>query len=391
MHKPRHLSRGATLFAAACILSLCHTTSSAALPAYAEQWLPASNPEEVEVDPFGRVWVSCDDDMVHVYAPTGGVELFSFGGTGGGDGQFYTPYGIAFDPSGNAYICDYAGARLQKFASDGTFLLAWSIPSTNADHVAVDAAGDVYVTGYTDYSVHKYTSNGMPLLDWVGPPEATNSGVVVVGNVIYVVEWDAPSVEQYDLDGTYLGSFDASTLGGTDIELDSDGQLWVCDHNHNVVRVFAQDGTPIDILGSYGSGPGEFSLPIGVAQGLDGSIYVADYGNGRVQRFGEPTASVGALGTSITQPQVLSLAPNPCRSSSTLTYALPENDEVAVTLHDVSGRLVSTLTSGHGIAGVHTLSLAPRAADGRPLGAGTYFVRVAGARGESNARLVVVR
>ncbi|MFL5886972.1 MAG: 6-bladed beta-propeller [Thermoleophilaceae bacterium] len=37
--------------------------------------------------------------------------------------------------------------------------------------------------------------------------------------------------------------------------------------------------------GSHGSGPGQFDTPIDVAAGFDGSIYVADYGNARIQKF----------------------------------------------------------------------------------------------------------
>ena len=135
----------------------------AVLPPYAEEWSTIGQPQDVEVDASGRVWVSCDDDSIRVYTATGGELLFAFGGTGSGDGEFQTPYGIAFDQVGDAYICDCAGARLEKFTSEGVFLTSWPIPSTHADHVDVDEVDDVYVSGYTDFSVHKYTSAGAPL------------------------------------------------------------------------------------------------------------------------------------------------------------------------------------------------------------------------------------
>lgn len=82
-------------------------------------------------------------------------------------------------------------------------------------------------------------------------------------------------------------SFDPETLGGDDIEVDSMSQLWIADYYNHRVRVFTTSGVLVEDLGTAGSGPGEFLLPIGVAVGADGSIYVAEEGNSRIQRFGD--------------------------------------------------------------------------------------------------------
>jgi DNA-binding beta-propeller fold protein YncE len=363
----------------------------AVIPPYAEEWEVPASVEDVDVDPSGRVWVSCDDDSVRVYTPTGGQLLFAFGGTGSGDGEFHTPYGIAFDPSGEAYICDYVGARLEKFTSEGAFLLSWAIPSTNADHVAVDAAGDVYVSGYTDFSVHKYTSTGVSLLDWSSNGGSQTSGVVEVNGIVYVVQWDEPVVEEFTTGGDYLASFDASTSGGTDIEVDTLGQLWVADFNHNMIRVFTTSGDPVDAFGALGSGPGEFNGAIGIGIGLEGSIYVADQYNNRVQRFGEPVAS--ASDQPMAHPAGLTIggiAPNPCRASVELTYAVARAENLRITVTDVAGRTIAKLADGPVTAGEHRITWEPRGEDGRRLAAGHYLIRLAGEHGASVGRLVVV-
>lgn len=41
------------------------------------------------------------------------------------DSQFNMPYGIAVDSSGNIYVADTGNYRIQKFSSDGKFLLSW--------------------------------------------------------------------------------------------------------------------------------------------------------------------------------------------------------------------------------------------------------------------------
>ena len=41
---------------------------------------------------------------------------------GSGDGQFFYPFGIAVDMTGNVYVADSHNNRIQKFDADGTFL-----------------------------------------------------------------------------------------------------------------------------------------------------------------------------------------------------------------------------------------------------------------------------
>ena len=58
--------------------------------------------------------------------------------------------------------------------------------------------------------------------------------------------------------------------------------------NHNI-QEFDADGNHIRTLGGYGSAPGQFMHPRGIA--IMGGIYVADTGNGRIQRLNYATGS----------------------------------------------------------------------------------------------------
>jgi tripartite motif-containing protein 71 len=57
------------------------------------------------------------------------------------------------------------------------------------------------------------------------------------------------------------------------------------DEYHHLIRIFSQGGDLIGSFGSYGSEPGQFNRPAGIAVGPGGKIYVADNENNRVQVF----------------------------------------------------------------------------------------------------------
>jgi streptogramin lyase len=388
----RHLALASTLLLGGLTLTGGVQGPALALPPYAEEWaIPSGTPEDVDVDPLGRVWVSCSDDSVRVYGPFGGQQLFAFGGSGSGDGQFQDPFGIQFAADGTVYVCDYLGARMERFTSDGTFLLSWPIPSERADHVAVDAAGDVYVTGFPDLSVHKYDASGTPLLDWQAIGGGKTTGILVVGDVVHVAQWDVSDVEQFSLDGTFLGSFPVETAFAVDIEQDALGQLWITDWINGMVRIFSAEGAPVDVLGEPGSGPGQFDGPIGIAFGLDGSVYVADQANGRIQRFGDPVTGVFDPGQVTSGARLRVISSNPFRDSVTLSYAVPQSGQVAVTVADVSGRRVATLRDQVAAAGDHRLTWDARFDNGRPVPPGRYFVRLERASDVSVATLTVLK
>lgn len=361
------------------------------LPPYAEQWSPPGQPEDVDVDPTGRVWVTCSDDMVRVYRQRGGTLLMEFGGTGEGDGQFHDPFGIQFAPDGTVYICDYAGARVQRFTGDGDFLQAWPIPSERADHVAVDDFGDVYVTGFSNGFVHKYDATGNPLTAWPSQGGGRPSGIFAVGGVLHVASWEIYEIEQYALDGTYLGSFPIETAFGVDLEQDAFGQLWLADWTGHVIRVYSASGEPIEVLGGPGADPGEFNGPIGIAFGVEGSVYVADQLNGRVQRFGDVTMDVPAASASPAALAIRSLTPNPSLGAVSLTYSIPRAGRVAVTIADMAGRRVANLGQELVTAGEHRVTWDVKEADGRELAAGHYFIRLESETGTGIGRFVVVR
>jgi uncharacterized protein (TIGR03663 family) len=84
-----------------------------------------------------------------------------------------------------------------------------------------------------------------------------------------------------------------------------DGSLYVADSRNNRIQHFSSGGQLINTWGTFadiaqGAAPlGTFNEPWGVAVGLDGSVYVTDTWNSRVQKFtadGQPVKAWGVFG-----------------------------------------------------------------------------------------------
>jgi len=82
-----------------------------------------------------------------------------------------------------------------------------------------------------------------------------------------------------------------------------DGTLYVADTTNHRIQHLAADGTPLQAWGSFANidpGPapgGTFNEPWGVAVAGDGTVYVADTWNHRVQRFSPTGRFLGMWGT----------------------------------------------------------------------------------------------
>ncbi len=125
---------------------------------------------------------------------------------------------------------------------------------------------------------------------------------------IYVADITARRIMVYDADGRFLRS-----LGGpkalrrpADVALSPDGRrVYVVDTGgidtlEHHVRIYDSDtGRLLKTIGTRGSKPGQFNLPLQIAVAPDGRIYVVDGGNFRVEIFdpdGHYLASFGSIG-----------------------------------------------------------------------------------------------
>jgi hypothetical protein len=156
-------------------------------------------------------------------------------------GTFATPYGIAIDATGNAWITNEGGTTFTELSPVGAVLATEKpLGLYGPQGIAVDKLGDVWVANTGGNSVIKFSS---------GAAENITSGGV-----------DAPAA----------------------IALDSNNNAFVTNFNGNSVSGFTVAGAALS--GSPFAGDGHITVPSGIAVGTTGAVYVTS-GNGSIEEL----------------------------------------------------------------------------------------------------------
>ncbi len=219
----------------------------------------------------GRLAVRAAGTVPVAEAPAPTTDAASravFGERGDGPGQFLGPVDIEAGPDGSLYVIDRVTRRLQRFDADGNLLASVDVRASPDEAsepwgLAVAADGRVYVADTFGWRVLAFDGETLERVLAFGEPPL--------------------------LDGEPPGPY--RLYGPRDIAIDARGDLWVTDTGHNRIVVYTPDGEYLREFGApftaatsgRGSGPGQFSEPVGIAIGPDGEIAVADMWNARVQ------------------------------------------------------------------------------------------------------------
>jgi DNA-binding beta-propeller fold protein YncE len=189
--------------------------------------------------------------------------LAQWGSAGSGNGQFNIPFAITVSGAQEVYVTEEVNQRVQVFDTSGNFLRKWGEFGAgpgqfNRPHgVAVDLFDNVFVIEAQGQRIQKFLSDGT-----------------------YVSQWG--------IKGEEPGSF----IDPQDVQVDTDGFVYALDWNGHPhggrVQKFSNDGSEVILFwGTYeGSDPGEFIMPYGLAVPSDGTFFIADTFNSRVEKFG---------------------------------------------------------------------------------------------------------
>ena len=125
-------------------------------------------------------------------------------------------------------------------------------------------------------------------------------GVAVDGQGnIFVADTGNHRIQKYDRNGTFLarwggfgagdGQFNYPKIAvdghGNKIAVDGQGNIFVADWGNQRIQKFDGNGKFLLKWGSSGSKDGQFYYPVGIAVDGQGNVYVADTDNARIQKF----------------------------------------------------------------------------------------------------------
>jgi sugar lactone lactonase YvrE len=167
------------------------------------------------------------------------------------------------------------------------------LPEGEFAFMAIEPNGNVLVTDRVQRTIRRFDARGVLLKEW-GPQLTANvwlgepAGLAVAGDRRYVLDRGQARILRFDAEGRVQGiiSLEAlSTYGLNGLAVDAAGNLFVADTGRSRILVISPTGTLLRQLGRAGSELGDFIQPMTLAFAPDGSFFVADWENSRVQRW----------------------------------------------------------------------------------------------------------
>lgn len=139
------------------------------------------------------------------------------------------------------------------------------------------------------------------------------AGIVLDGQGnLYLAEFDDDLIYKYSTSGKRLARWGGTGRGPGQLEgpdklaFDAQGNLYVTEvgnkstDENSRIQKFSPTGMPLAQWGTFGSGPGQFNTPVGIAVDQQGDIYVAEEGGARIQKLsslGQPLTQWGTPGS----------------------------------------------------------------------------------------------
>ena len=228
---------------------------------------------------FGRngLWAVVDWSYHCVYIFDDKDEFVrKIGDYGDKDGQFNHPHGVAFDSHDHLYVVDHNNARVQKFDTNGNYLLQFGSKKASKElkgaYGVVVHNDKVYVADYGNKQISVFYTNGefyktFDSAHLRGPMDV----VVSANNNLLVLDCLNSGICTFTLDGQKFntpGSGRGQLLHPYSLTTDLNGFILVADSGHHRVAIFEEDGNFLHCFGCHGSADSQFDTPRGIALSL---------------------------------------------------------------------------------------------------------------------------
>jgi DNA-binding beta-propeller fold protein YncE len=196
---------------------------------------------------------------------------------------------VAVDSRDRVYVFNRGEHPIIVFEADGSFVRSWGEGLFRRPHgVSVGPDGAIYCADDVDHTVRKFTPEGRLLLTLGTSGRPSDTGAT--SNDFRTIKHAGPPFH-----------FPTNTA------FSPEGDIYIADGYGNArVHKFAPDGRLLLSWGQPGNGPGQFRIPHGIAVGREGTVYVADRENSRIQLF-TPGGAFLAEWTDVARPCQVSL------------------------------------------------------------------------------------
>lgn len=243
--------------------------------------------------------------------------------------QYCQPLGATYDSTGNLYILDRIQNRIKKYDSDGCYVTSWGKTepkavgyATNITSRKIDGTdyiftmdGDVCAyttegTFLTRFNVQVFTTPTVWNLNWfketfyidtdgnfvIGRNNA--QGLYKVNAQVDDTPWTTQPVENplllWEKQGVgaigNLTSFEGTAPG-------PDGSILVIDRKNKLGAVLNPNGEVLQEIDGNGSEEGQFREPTAITTDSEGNIYIADWGNRRINKYDSEMEFLCTIGT----------------------------------------------------------------------------------------------
>ena len=204
--------------------------------------------------------------------------------------------GVAFDLKGNIWVADWGNNEVVKLSIDGKLLQTLRYASNRSDGfnhptgVSVSTEGLIYICDCDNHRVTVHYEEGKFLFSFgskrSGPGCFNAPRDITFGSddLAYVIEEGNRRVCVWSKEGTFKRDFKTKYIP-TSIAATSDNHLLITSFRFETVMVYTLGGELLHEFGGRGSDPGRLHGPWGICVDDDGLVYVADWGNKRVQVF----------------------------------------------------------------------------------------------------------
>ncbi len=260
----------------------------------------------VAVDSEDQVYVFNRGTMPMIVFDTNGNLLRTWG-----EGVFANPHGVTIAPDDTVFCVDNGDSTVRQFTPEGELLMTLGTPHEPSPrmsgepfsvpaHVAFDRrTGEFYVAdGYSNARVHKYSPNGRLLFSW-GESGTGDGQFNIVHNVevdsdgwVYIADRENHRIQVFNSQGRYetqwgnLSRAAAICIGNREgEELLYIGEYFCGIATNDIgadlgprVTVMNTRGKVLARVGrdSYGDQSGRFYSPHGIAVDSRGDLYVAE-------------------------------------------------------------------------------------------------------------------